>query len=195
MPLPVRDQKRALRAELRQRRRNIPSTLRDEQTQRLTSQLIQLVQGVAATSIACYLSTAYEPNTRPFLNWAAEQGIRVLLPISREDGLLDWVEGDGQSEVEGLFGISEAVGQILGSIEINYVDLIIVPALAVTRSGDRLGQGMGYYDRVLGSMAQSPPVYAVTYDEEILESLPQDANDRQIDGCVTPSGVTNFGTP
>src|ERR1700712_5948751 len=103
--------KRALRAELRERRRNRTATERDEATEALTANLISLVGSSQASRVACYLSAQNEPNTRPFLNWALANDIEVLLPISRDDGLLDWAHGDGESEAAGPHGMPEVVGE------------------------------------------------------------------------------------
>lgn len=192
MATPADHQKRALRAELRERRRNLTSTELESFSASLTQHLTALVTETGARSIACYLSRPTEPNTRPFLNWALERGIRVLFPISREDGLLDWTVGETGDEAEGLFGIDEAVGELLGPIAINDVDLIIVPAAAVDRDGMRMGWGRGYFDKTLGSMERCPPVYAVIFDNELRETVPQEVHDRPVDGVITPGGVTRF---
>jgi 5-formyltetrahydrofolate cyclo-ligase len=117
-------QKRALRAELRERRRIMTARERELATAQLSAHLVELAQGLGANSIAAYLPATDEPNIRPFLNWADEQNIRILFPISRDDGLLDWTAGDGETEIEGLFGMPEPVGELLGPIAINDVDLI-----------------------------------------------------------------------
>jgi 5-formyltetrahydrofolate cyclo-ligase len=135
---------------------------------------------------------AIEPDTRPFLNWAHEQGLRVLLPVSREDGLLDWTTGDGETETEGLFGMPEAVGELLGPIAINDVDLILIPAAAVDARGMRMGWGRGYFDKTLGSMEKCPLVYAVVFDGEILEDVPRERHDQPVDGAVTPTRIVQF---
>jgi 5-formyltetrahydrofolate cyclo-ligase len=185
-------QKRALRAELRERRRIMTSTEREHTTSLLTAHLRDLVTALDARSIAAYLPANEEPNIRPFLNWAQEQGIRILFPISRDDGLLDWTVGDGETEQEGLFGMPEAVGELLSPIAINDVDLIIVPAASVDRTGMRMGWGRGYFDRTLGSMEKCPPVYAVIFDRELVDSVPTEVHDRGVDGVVTPSAIVDF---
>ena len=185
-------QKRALRAELRERRRIMTSTEREHTTSLLTAHLRDLVTALDARSIAAYLPANEEPNIRPFLNWAQEQGIRVLFPISRDDGLLDWTVGDGETEQEGLFGMPEAVGELLSPIAINDVDLIIVPAASVDRTGMRMGWGRGYFDRTLGSMEKCPPVYAVIFDRELVDTVPTEVHDRGVDGVVTPSAIVDF---
>ncbi|GAA0413156.1 5-formyltetrahydrofolate cyclo-ligase [Leifsonia naganoensis] len=184
--------KRALRAELRERRQNLTSTERASATAGLTRHLVDLTTDLNVRSVACFLSTTIEPDTRPFLNWAHAQGLRVLLPISREDGLLDWTTGDGETETEGLFGMPEAVGELLGPIAINDVDLILVPAAAVDASGMRMGWGRGYFDKTLGSMEKCPPVYAVLFDGELVDEVPRERHDQAVDGVVTPTRIVQF---
>jgi 5-formyltetrahydrofolate cyclo-ligase len=184
--------KRALRAELRERRQNLTATERAGATAGITRHLVDLVTDLSARSVACYLSTPSEPDTRPFLNWAHKEGLRVLLPISREDGLLDWTTGDGESETEGLFGMPEGVGELLGPIAINDVDLILVPAAAVDAKGMRMGWGRGYFDKTLGSMEKCPPVYAVLFDGEIVDEVPRERHDQPVDGAVTPARIVQF---
>ncbi|MEA9986356.1 MULTISPECIES: 5-formyltetrahydrofolate cyclo-ligase [Subtercola] len=188
----VSNLKRALRAELRERRRTRTSTERAEATEAFTQNLIALTLENKATFVACYLSAPNEPNTRPYLNWAFENGVRTLFPITREDGLLDWAHGDGESEVEGLFGTPEPVGELLGPIAINDVDLIIVPAAAIDVTGMRMGWGRGYFDKTLGSMKKCPPVYAVIYDDELIDAVPREVHDQPVNGIVTPTRILSF---
>ena len=185
-------QKRALRAEIRERRQNTPDLEVELATAGLTEQLSALTAATGAKRIACYLSHPIEPNTRPFLNWAESQGIQILFPIARDDGLLDWAVGDGHTEVEGLFGMPEPVGQLLGPMAIDSVDLIIIPAAAVDESGMRMGWGRGYFDKTLGSMQKCPPVYAVVFDSEFLDSVPREVHDQPVSGVVTPRRTVRF---
>ncbi|MEF2976709.1 5-formyltetrahydrofolate cyclo-ligase [Subtercola sp. YIM 133946] len=184
--------KRALRAELRERRRTLTSTEREQATTGFRDNLIELVTSRGAKRVACYLSAQNEPNTRPFLNWAAANGVETLFPISREDGLLDWAHGDGETEMIGLHGMPEVVGDLLGPIAINDVDLIIIPAAAVDESGMRMGWGRGYFDKTLGSMQKCPPVFAVIYDDELLDAVPREVHDQPVDGAVTPTRIVTF---
>lgn len=185
--------KRALRANIRERRMTMPPHAREAATAGLTTNLQTLVAQLGVTSLSCYLATPTEPETRPFLQWAHAQGIRVLLPVSREDGLLDWaVANNTPDENVGLHGMPEPTGMLLGPIAINDVSLIIVPASAVDRQGVRMGWGMGYFDKTLGSMEQRPPVYALVYDEEVVDELPREIHDQPVTGVVTPSTLITF---
>ncbi|MGN6326717.1 5-formyltetrahydrofolate cyclo-ligase [Pseudolysinimonas sp.] len=188
----VDSQKRALRAELRERRRARTSTQREHDSAAITAHLEELVGRLSARTVTCYLSLPDEPPTRDFVHWAHLQGMRVLLPVSREDGLLDWAPYDGQEEEEDALGLPAPTTELLGPIAINAADLIVIPAASVDRSGMRMGWGRGYFDKTLGSMEGCPPVYAVIFDDELVDSVPRDRHDMPVDGVVTPSGITDL---
>lgn len=185
-------QKRALRVELRDRRRQVSERERVAATDALTAHLVKLATDLDVSSISAYLPTNDEPNTRPFVEWAVARGIRVLIPVSRNDGLLDWAVTDGGSETPGLFGMPQPTADVLGPIAINDVGLIVVPAACVDRSGMRMGSGRGYFDRTLGSMERCPPVYAVIFDNELVDSVPSEVHDKRVDGVVTPNAIVTF---
>jgi len=190
---PVDDEKRAMRAELRERRQVLSDAQRQAAAEGIARQLEALVTQLGASSLACYLSTPIEPGTRRFLERALDRGLRVLLPVTREDGLLDWaVAGPDGQEVEGAYGVPEPVGEVLGPIAVDDVDLLVIPAAAVDEEGWRLGWGRGYYDKTLGSMESSPPVYAVIYDSELVERVPREVHDQPVSGVVTPTRTLAF---
>ncbi len=188
----VGDEKRILRAEIRLRRRNRLSSEQNLATAGLTKNLVALVCQRAPTLVGCYLAGADEPNTRPFLDWAAANGLDVLVPISRPDGHLDWVHSRGGPEQPGLFGISEMVGEAVPANVFRNVDLLLIPAAAVDHSGMRMGWGRGYFDRTLASLEEPPPVFAIVYDDELRESVPSETHDKPVDGVVTPSQIHQF---
>jgi 5-formyltetrahydrofolate cyclo-ligase len=184
----VEQEKRAMRADLRERRQLLSDQQRESAASGITEQLDALVAAHGAESISCFLSTTTEPDTRAFIAGAVSRGIRVLLPITRADGLLDWAVADDSAEIaEGMFGLPEPTGEVLGPIAVNDVDLMIIPAAAVDAEGTRLGWGRGYFDKTIGSMENCPPVYAVTYDSEVLDSLPRELHDQPVTGVVTPT--------
>ena len=192
MTADVIHEKRALRAELRERRRITASRERAAAGEAITANLIRLATDLGSRSISAYLSTTDEPGTREFLDWACRSGIRVLLPVSRADGLLDWAPYDGEDEQVDDFGMPAPTTGLLGPIAINGVDLIVVPAASVDRTGMRMGWGRGYFDKTLGSMEHCPPVYAVIFDRELVASLPSERHDQRVTGVITEAGIVTF---
>ncbi|MGZ0713141.1 5-formyltetrahydrofolate cyclo-ligase (plasmid) [Coraliomargarita sp. W4R53] len=184
----IADAKRALRAELRERRNLMSASAFENAATGIREQLDALVEQLDVRSMSCFLSTTTEPGTRAFVAAAVARGIRVLLPVTRADGLLDWSVAAGEDDIaEGLFGLPEPTGELLGPIAVNDVDLLVIPAAAVDSSGMRLGWGRGYYDKTLGSMERCPPVYGVVFDSEVLDEVPQDLHDQPVSGVVTPT--------
>lgn len=186
--------KRALRAELRERRRIATAPERAAASDGITGNLRELTDRLGARSIAAYLSLPDEPGTRDFIGWACDAGIRVLLPISRDDGLLDWAPYDGGDEGLDELGMPVPTSEVLGPIAINGVDLIVVPAASVDRTGMRMGWGRGYFDKTLGSMEARPPVYAVVFDSELVDAVPSDVHDQRVNGVVTPTRIVALPT-
>jgi len=70
------------------------------------------------------------------------------------------------------------------------LDLVVVPGLAFTTTGKRLGRGKGYYDSFLekcGAVQERPPyTIALSFSGQILESIPTDTHDFVIDAVITP---------
>jgi 5-formyltetrahydrofolate cyclo-ligase len=143
--------------------------------------------------VAGYAAVGGEPPTRSLLEALALAGARVVLPVV--DGeRLGWGDLREWSELTrtdlGLFepagGSEDAAAAALAA------DLIVVPALAVSRAGYRLGRGGGFYDRWLPARARGR-VCAVVYDDELLDDVPHEPHDRPVDAALTPGGFVEVG--
>ncbi|SDS33784.1 5-formyltetrahydrofolate cyclo-ligase [Agrococcus carbonis] len=190
----IEDAKRALRRRLRSERAERGPGWSAERSAQLTANLERLTTELGARTVSAYLSTPDEPDTRGYLAWAAEQGIRVLLPVIRPDGLLDWAEHDGTETIEATLGMPEPTSDALPPTELESVDLMLIPATAAGRDGSRLGGGRGFFDKTIAAMRECPPVYAVVHDEELFDSVPHAGYDQPVDGVVTPSGIHPLAT-
>lgn len=80
-------------------------------------------------------------------------------------------------------------GEVLGAESLKEADLIVIPALAASADGTRLGQGGGWYDRALTHRSPSVPVIAAIFDDEVLEAgiIPAEPHDVPVDAIVTPT--------
>ena len=91
-----------------------------------------------------------------------------------------------------MLGMPVPLGGIVPPIMVNEVGLMLVPAAACDTGGMRMGWGRGYFDKTLGSMDNRPPVFAVLFDDEIVDALPHEPHDQPVDGVVTPGGIRRF---
>ncbi|WP_460460971.1 5-formyltetrahydrofolate cyclo-ligase, partial [Angustibacter peucedani] len=111
----------------------------------------------------------------------------VVLP----DLDLDWA-ADGARHVPGT-GVDddEPAGARLGPDAVARAAVVVVPALAVSRDGTRLGQGGGSYDRALARVPAGALVVALLHDGELVDAgeLPAERHDRPVDVVVTPTAV------
>ena len=84
---------------------------------------------------------------------------------------------------------AQPVGEARGAESLKEADLIVIPALAASADGTRLGQGGGWYDRALMHRSPGVPVVAVVFDDEVLEPgiIPAEPHDVPVDAIVTPT--------
>jgi 5-formyltetrahydrofolate cyclo-ligase len=142
-----------------------------------------------AATVAAYASIPGEPGTGPLLDALIARRRHVLLPVLRRDKDLDWARYDGEL-VSAARGLLEPPGERLGLAAVATADVVLVPALAVDRSGTRLGRGAGCYDRALGRVPVSTPVCALLHDGEVFDTLPREPHDRPVTAVATPRGLT-----
>jgi len=146
-----------------------------------------------AATVAAYVSIATEPGTGPLLDGLVARGRRVILPIVLPDLDLDWAVYDGPQQLgRARRGLLEPVGPRLGLDAIATADVVLTPGLAVDRSGMRLGQGGGCYDRALGRVPVGTFTCTLLYDGELLDEVPSAQHDRRVTAVATPSGVTRL---
>ena len=140
-----------------------------------------------AATVAAYVSVGAEPATGALLETLTALGKRVILPVVLPGLDLDWGTWRGpESLVSARYGLLEPVDR-LGVEAIATADVVLVPGLAVSRTGDRLGQGGGCYDRALARVPVGTPVVCLLYDGEVGLDVPVDDHDRPVTAAATPT--------
>ena len=204
MTVPVDEAKSALRERLRAGRRARDEAARAE-VERLLAVRLGEVPGIAELvadpsrgCVTTYASFGTEPRTGALRALLAVSGVRVLLPVIRDDGLLDWADDSDDLSEDGVSkGIPEPTGEPVGTGMAGLLAAgcreVLAPALGVDVHGNRIGKAGGYYDRLLAGLddvdaAVRPLVVAVVHDDEVVDVVPAEAHDRPVDGVLTPSG-------
>jgi 5-formyltetrahydrofolate cyclo-ligase len=188
----VQAEKVALRKRLLARRSQIPMPIHNGYSRLLRDHLLEFPQVSGAGTVAAYYSVGSEPSTRSLVYALWKQGHYVVLPVLLPDGDLDWASYEGpDSMVPGPRGLLEPSEARRGAGTVARADVVIVPALAVSESGMRLGRGGGSYDRALARVGEQVPTIALLYDDELLPSVPAAPHDRPVRAVATPArGIT-----
>ncbi len=132
--------------------------------------------------MASYHPLPSEPDTAEFNREFARSGNLLLPRIVGDD--IEFAYGD---LVPGSLGISEPTGD---RFPIDAIELILVPALAIDKEGNRLGKGRGFYDRVLKTSVAT--AVGVVFDGELVDSIPVEEHDVRMQYAITPSKLLHF---
>ena len=191
----VKEQKAALRSGLLAARAELTAEQRTAAARAIRDALLERPEVQMAGTIAAYYSVGAEPDTRGLLFALWKRGSYVLLPLLRPDGDLDWASYEGpESLVPGPRGLLEPGEPPRGPGAVARADVVLAPALAVDRAGNRLGRGGGSYDRALARVGPLVPLIALVYDAELLDRVPAEPHDVKVRAAVSPgAGVTMTG--
>jgi 5-formyltetrahydrofolate cyclo-ligase len=186
--------KSALRDRILAARRSRPPAERTADSAAIATALLEGLVG--ARTIAAYVPEETEPGHGRLPAVLTRLGARVLLPVVAPRGReLAWAVDSGRM-APGRFGLLEPVGPRLGATAVGTAEVVVVPALAVSRDGVRLGRGGGYYDRALQLARPGVVVVALVFDGELVDGLPAEPHDHRVTAVVTPSGGWEIiGTP
>jgi 5-formyltetrahydrofolate cyclo-ligase len=94
---------------------------------------------------------------------------------------------------EGRFGLLEPDTERCLPVRAKEIDLLLIPGLAFTRSGGRLGRGGGFYDRFLGTEQSGAVKIGVCFHPQLIESVPLEGHDHEVDFVVTEQEVVRCG--
>jgi len=138
----------------------------------------------SAKSIGAYYSIGSEVHTQDILQEILNAGKQLSLPKVVKNDLV-FKKITSFSELEpGNFSVMEPKDRCE---DVKDLDVIIVPAIALTRDGFRLGYGFGYYDKFLHG--KKLKTIALSYAKQIIKSFPRDDHDIKMNCIVTEDGV------
>jgi 5-formyltetrahydrofolate cyclo-ligase len=183
----MREEKKALRKKTEEKRRLLGKNEILDSDRLITGYLLASPQYKNANMIFCFVGSASEIDTRPFILRALAEKKRVCVPRCLDSGVMDAFEIKGLSDLRpGAYGIDEPREgcRPVAPAEINFA---VVPCVTCNAKGVRLGRGKGYYDRYL---AQKPFNAAVLCRAALLsEDIPAEEHDLPIDTVITDQGV------
>lgn len=181
--------KQSIRQRIRLERERLSLDARAAHSVAITERLLQLPECRQAEVVLGYMNFGAEFASELWAERALAAGKRLVLPkVNHHTNHLDlyFVEDFENQLAQGLWGIREPVVERCERLNaLNEVEFVLLPGVAFTREGARLGYGGGFYDKLLARMTHRPALAAAAFSLQIVEQLPQEATDIKVERIVT----------
>jgi 5-formyltetrahydrofolate cyclo-ligase len=166
-------------------------------SQIICQRFVELPEYQQAKTIMWYLHCRSEVQTREFITKQLHQNKRLVIPYCTEnDGqkVLGLWHLTGLNELEpGMWGILEPPKarwqETEKTVNPGELDLIMVPGVVFDRQGGRLGNGVGYYDRLLAATRPDVQRGGVSFESQLTEKVPMEQHDIVMDKVVTETAI------
>lgn len=160
----------------------------------MAARLLALADERAARTVAVYAAVGREADPREAAAAWLAAGLTVAWP--RVVGTaLRFHRAAGLDALEaGYRGILEPRPQA-PLVPLEAIDLLVVPGVAFDRRGGRLGQGGGFYDRLLAAPARRALAVGLGYAVQLMDEVPTEAHDQRLDAVITERELLLVGSP
>lgn len=193
----ARQIKKDVRRAVLAQREQLPVETRAAHSAAIAERLLQLPAYRQAGAVLGYMNFGAEFASELWVERALADGKRLALPkVNRHTNHLDlyWVDDPESQLTAGLWGIREPVVERCEKLAApDEVEFALLPGVAFTRDGARLGYGGGYYDKLFSGMAQRSILVAAAFALQVVEALPQEATDIKVEWLVTENEAIECG--
>ena len=183
----IHENKKALRARCREIVKELSPEYIEEASHKIADLLLATDAYKNSNTIFCYMSMGGEPVTDEIIERALEDGKRVGIPLCvgpHEMVVKEYKSGDELAR--GAFGIREPLAEAT-EITADEFDLAIVPCVACSEDGRRIGHGAGYYDRFLSVSGFNK--IALCFEKLLTDDIPLEDTDVYMDGVATEDAI------
>ncbi len=152
---------------------------REEKSRKVATQVFALPAFKTAKTVLFYASLPGEVETFAMMQEAMQLHKNVALPvIARDQRKLIPILTDSLKDLNtGPYGISAPQPDPAKLMDVNNLDMVIVPGLAFDKANNRLGRGAGYYDRFLCELPATTTKVGIAFDFQLVDCLPVEEHD------------------
>ncbi len=171
----IQKKKRKLREKLLGKLRTHKEDDRLKKSLKVGEKLFCLKEFLRAKTVLFYLSFDGEVDTVRMIKDAMKRGKRVAVPVIRRETkeIIPSLIKDLDAELKtGPYGVRHPKEEYIRPIPLDSIDLVVVPGLAFDEAGNRLGRGMGYYDKFLSRLPKDVPSVGLAFDFQMLRDFP-----------------------
>lgn len=179
---------KALRQNIRNRRRALTIDQQSKASQALSQQLIHNMPN-NVKRVALYLANDGEINPLPFIQACWQRNIEVCLPVLHpfNAGHLLFLNYQSNTQMQtNKYGISEPKLDVRQVVLVKDIDVIYTPLVAFDEQGNRMGMGGGYYDRTLAANPNVATI-GIAHDCQQVDALQPQIWDIPLSQIITPT--------
>lgn len=189
MPVSPQGTKSVIRKNIIALREQLAPGTRALHSAAITERLLQLPEYQRAGAVLGYMNFGAEFASELWIQQVLADGKRLALPrVNHHTNLLDlyWVDDLENQLVPGLWGIREPIVERCERLNTpNEVEFALLPGVAFSTTGARLGYGRGFYDKLLERMIDRPVLAGAAFTLQIVEHIPQEATDVKVEWIIT----------
>ena len=183
----VIEEKKALRTYIRQTERTLDPSYKAESSEAICRCVLALEEYRAAGTVFAFAGTVHEIDTSLLLTETLAAGKTLVLPRCAAEHAIDLCVVRSMDDLEaGAYGILEPK-QSCPLVTAAEIDFAVVPCLSFDRRGRRLGQGGGYYDRLLPQLRC--PTALICREQLLSPEVPVEEHDMRCTMLITEKGV------
>lgn len=167
---------------------------KDQLSRRIVGAFMSLPEYALADTVLFYVDVRSEVRTQIDLGLAIAAGKNVVVPWCNRIGELELFRLRDTNQLEvGMYGIPEPQQALRhlpeNRVDVEELDLIMVPGVAFSHQGARIGHGKGYYDRLLQNARPETPLVGLAFECQLFESVPVAEHDVWMNRIVTENAV------
>ncbi len=178
----ITQKKEEIRLQIKARRSVFSREAIRIKSKHIQQRLLSLESVSQAETVMCYVSKSNEVETHELIKKLLRLGKTVAVPFIVSRGIME------PAVISSFSELIAAEFQVLcpQKLELLHkpIDLNIMPALAVSKTGERIGWGGGYYDRFIKKYKPKFNL-CLAFDFQVFDELPQSESDQKVDGVVT----------
>jgi 5-formyltetrahydrofolate cyclo-ligase len=168
--------------------RNQEEKKRLSKSLQIKDKLFKMQEFVRSQTILFYASFDGEVETADMIVEAQKLGKKITLPLLEKGSRIITpvlLEGETSKLTKGPYGIKQPKKKHEHVVELDEIDMIIVPGIAFDKNRNRLGRGAGYYDRLLERVSSSTPTVGIAFDFQIVDQIPHlEEHDRTVSHLI-----------
>ena len=182
-------EKKILRKEMKERLQTLPKEMYEHRSYIIAQKVFKDPLWQSAQSVGITISSPPEVDTFQIIRKAWDEGKQIVIPkCLPKERKMDFRQLERFDQLESVYsGLLEPIESKTNLVELNDIDLLIVPGIAFDSAGFRMGFGGGYYDRFLQSFKGN--TVSLAFSDQIVSNLPKEDHDIPVEKVITDEEI------